>query len=733
MATGMHESHTSRAIVERNPVIPTLESISNNAAGPPLAAAPVPSQRGAGGFAFTFAAARGLGGPSSTSGEPGTVADSASALATHSNGASSVLRSQSKKTFATGSVTGNGIGPVSLLLAANQLSGIASPTGLLPSQTTFTTVENIGGSVGGLGTSSQMGGSGTVTPTSEGSSSNNVDPRNGGSAPFFTSAASAATERAVPVAVSSSAGAGVQQNNFQTKLSADLTPVAGNVPPFSLPLTSGQPPSATGLTNTTGDIHAELQQSSPPAATAPAAPIMAARASVAAGQPLPSPGLPNIAPDIHAELILPANPATASVMLAPMIGANDSLAAAPEAALLPVSDSSPLEPASFSNLATTEPAFHPSLPAPAGAGNQVLGAVNPQNLPAAMVKLPDTTAFQAVAENLIANVHGGSQGAASIPTAPSPTGSDSNHEFPVASQTPFAIFFSGPGSGAESAVSALPKMLLPTNSALRNAYSAPADAASGNAQSGGLHGGVPQSVTSTSTKGTSSGTLLGVPSPSAQSGLPSHKNDVNGGNAVIDSSQSPAAPPPAPAGLAAVIPLPSGPAPPADSLPKPQTTQGAGGGSRTSQTPATPQAPAVALPGPVQMAQMVNRMGQSEMRIGMNTSAFGSVEVRTVVHTGDVGLIIGSEKGDLRGLLANEMPALTNVLQQQNLKLNSVNFMQGFAFSNSGSGGGDSQQRPFVPTTTSASFGSSEIPRDDSGEVQPAEFSGAGSSLSILA
>jgi len=655
-----------------------------------------------------------------------------SALATHFDGATAAQNSQPKKTFAPGSVTGNGIGPVSLLLAANQLSGIASSTDLLPSQTTFTTVANIGSLVGSLGTSSRTGGSGTVTPTSKDSSTNNVDPRSGGSAPFFTSAASAATERPVPVADSSSAGAGVQQNSFQTKLSADLTPVVGNIPPSLLPFTNGQPPSAAGPKNTTGDIHAELPQCSPPAATATDAPIIAARASDAAGQPSPSPGLPNIAPDIHAELILPANPAAASVMLAPMIVANDSLAAAPEAALLPVSASSPLEPASLSNLATTDPAFHPSL-APAGAGNQVLGAVNPQNLPATVVKLPDTTAFQAVAENLIANVHGGSQGAASIPTSPSPTGSNSNHEFPVASQTPFAIFFSGPGSGAESAVSALPKMLLPTNSALRNAYSVPADAASGNGQSGGLHGGVPQSVTSASSKGTSSGTLLGIPSPSAQAGVPIHKNDVNGGNAVIDSSQSPAAPPPVPAGLAAVIPQPSGPAPPADSLPKPETTQGAGGGSRTSQTPATPQAPAVALPGPVQVAQMVNRMGQSEMRIGMNTSAFGSVEVRTVVHTGDVGLIIGSEKGDLRGLLANEMPALTNVLQQQNLKLNSVNFMQGFAFSNSGSGGGDSQQRPFVPTTTSASFGSSEIPRDDSGEVQPAEFSGAGSSLSILA
>ena len=99
------------------------------------------------------------------------------------------------------------------------------------------------------------------------------------------------------------------------------------------------------------------------------------------------------------------------------------------------------------------------------------------------------------------------------------------------------------------------------------------------------------------------------------------------------------------------------------------------------------------------MAQMVSRVGQSEMRIGMNTSAFGTVDVRTVVHASDVGLVIGSEKGDLRGLMSNEMPGITNSLQQQNLRLNSVSFMQGFASSGNGngSGGGDSQQRFFVP------------------------------------
>jgi hypothetical protein len=98
----------------------------------------------------------------------------------------------------------------------------------------------------------------------------------------------------------------------------------------------------------------------------------------------------------------------------------------------------------------------------------------------------------------------------------------------------------------------------------------------------------------------------------------------------------------------------------------------------------------VSVPGPVHMAQIINKLGQSEIHIGMNTSAFGSVEVHTVIHASEVGLMIGSEKGDLRSLLANEMPGIAHTMQQQNLRLNTVSFQQGFSASSNSSGGGDS-------------------------------------------
>jgi Flagellar hook-length control protein FliK len=127
---------------------------------------------------------------------------------------------------------------------------------------------------------------------------------------------------------------------------------------------------------------------------------------------------------------------------------------------------------------------------------------------------------------------------------------------------------------------------------------------------------------------------------------------------------------------------------------------------------------ATAMANPVQLAQMVGKAAQSEMRVGLNTSAFGSVEVRTVVRANDVGVVIGSEKGDLRSALANELPAIANTLQQQNLRLNQVNFHQSFAFSNHLSSGNNGYSRSFSPR----SFASpSTSPQSTSGETAGGE------------
>jgi hypothetical protein len=167
------------------------------------------------------------------------------------------------------------------------------------------------------------------------------------------------------------------------------------------------------------------------------------------------------------------------------------------------------------------------------------------------------------------------------------------------------------------------------------------------------------------------------------------------------------------------------------SAPKANNGGAANGGDTPANAAASelPPPPAVA---PVQMAQMVNKAAQTEMRIGLNTSAFGSVEVHTVVHANDVGVVIGSEKGDLHSLMANDLPGIANTLQQQNLRLSQVNFHQGSGFSGNLSSGSDSQPRYFA-RPPSASLSSAEGRGSDS---EPSAAEGArdvSAGLNILA
>ncbi len=178
----------------------------------------------------------------------------------------------------------------------------------------------------------------------------------------------------------------------------------------------------------------------------------------------------------------------------------------------------------------------------------------------------------------------------------------------------------------------------------------------------------------------------------------------------------------------------AGQAQPPSSLPKPAAGNGLASADSPDLMRAAGEPPTAAAVGPVQMAHITNQAAQSEMRIGLTTSAFGNVEVRTVVHASDVGLAIGSEKGDLRSLLANDMPGIANTLQQQNLRLSSVNFQQGFSFSGNLSGGGESQQRSFAPLSASAANPGLEAHGDDAFETRlHGDVNHSGGSLSILA
>jgi len=215
-----------------------------------------------------------------------------------------------------------------------------------------------------------------------------------------------------------------------------------------------------------------------------------------------------------------------------------------------------------------------------------------------------------------------------------------------------------------------------------------------------------------------------------------HKDSPN--VAVVAADPLPLAPSPAFAIAApsaqANVPQPSS-LPDAGPKSNSQTAASVADNAPRSSLPATADAPPSAAASPLQWAQMANKAGQAEMRIGINTAEFGSVEVRTTVHASDVGVQIGSEKGDLRSLLTSELPGIASTLQQQDLRLGQVSFhQQGFTFAgNSSFSGGNSQPRSFASRPQPAVAFSEESSRAEPIHVSEPAVGERGSGLSILA
>lgn len=329
-------------------------------------------------------------------------------------------------------------------------------------------------------------------------------------------------------------------------------------------------------------------------------------------------------------------------------------------------------------------------------------------------------------------------GRQSAPASTSTAAAESNSAttLPVASQTPFSVFFSNAGPGTESAALALPKLVTPvTASAMHLTNPSLVNSSLTNSSAAGAQGTNVAQASSQSTasqNASAKGALSGTSSGNSPAGQALHREtDASVTGLAVAASQPATIGAPAPPAASGISASPVALA--ADSAAKPEALPAPVPASPVITAPAPPPTPPTAIPGPVQVAQMVSRVGQSEMRIGMNTSAFGTVDVRTVVHASDVGLVIGSEKGDLRGLMTNEMPGISNSLQQQNLRLNSVSFMQGFASSGNGNGSGsaDSQQRFFPQHGSSNSLLPETV--DDSVDTTGASEYGSSRGLSILA
>ncbi|HLY66891.1 MAG TPA: flagellar hook-length control protein FliK [Chloroflexota bacterium] len=96
---------------------------------------------------------------------------------------------------------------------------------------------------------------------------------------------------------------------------------------------------------------------------------------------------------------------------------------------------------------------------------------------------------------------------------------------------------------------------------------------------------------------------------------------------------------------------------------------------------------------------MLERMGQTEMRVGVTTTEFGNIELRANVVQDHVGATVLTSHADLRVALAVEAPSLEQAMAQHHLRLDALDLN---ARSAGQDGGGTPQQqaRQYPPSSS---------------------------------
>jgi hypothetical protein len=146
---------------------------------------------------------------------------------------------------------------------------------------------------------------------------------------------------------------------------------------------------------------------------------------------------------------------------------------------------------------------------------------------------------------------------------------------------------------------------------------------------------------------------------------------------------------------------------------------------------ASPEPLPLPIFGQVNIARIVSGLSQSEMHIGLRTQAFGTVEVHTTVRDSQIGLTLGSEKGDLRNVLAPEIGSMQSSLRQQDLHLESIRFLENSAGTSFGSPAqhqGHSGESRSQPGNGVNNFAGADRHEDQNKELSTAE----NVSLSVL-
>jgi len=173
----------------------------------------------------------------------------------------------------------------------------------------------------------------------------------------------------------------------------------------------------------------------------------------------------------------------------------------------------------------------------------------------------------------------------------------------------------------------------------------------------------------------------------------------------------------------------------------PVQPQAESGGTLPASSGGTDPRPSLPAPNPpgnspvVSSAQILDKPGQTEIRIEMQGTSLGNVELRAHIAGDQIGASISVEHHDTQVLLASELPALHSALNEKNLRVDIQSVSQG-SFSSMGGGyGGDSGQRSYSQSISKLTYsGQPETTMTFSDTpAEPAGLNGTSARLSVLA
>jgi hypothetical protein len=123
--------------------------------------------------------------------------------------------------------------------------------------------------------------------------------------------------------------------------------------------------------------------------------------------------------------------------------------------------------------------------------------------------------------------------------------------------------------------------------------------------------------------------------------------------------------------------------------------------------------------GQVHEARLTTHSDQIEMHVGLHTSSFGVVQLHAVMRESHVGITVDSERGDLKGLVANEMRSSGSSPTSHEVRTEGIQVLEQSQTSlGSGAGGYGSRSRESpVAYLASPTIAGDEEPTTETSEV----------------